>query len=172
MREGLLLYQAGLHRSRIASHLLKYELFSHLQCDSIWVLNLQYSQRGVGGFKNGHQEDFVAASSAAVLFSRNVCESGKRQKTEVSDGWTSSVASSVCCLQLQLPLEDGIHPLDLLISEQVQCLTQHAIIHLGCVCCSDLPWCSCRLPSSTHRGSTLWQPWSGTYYRSCWNDGF
>ncbi|CAJ1085378.1 glycine N-acyltransferase-like protein 2 isoform X2 [Xyrichtys novacula] len=29
-----------------------------------------------------------------------------------------------------------------------ECLTQHAIIHLGCVCCSDLPRCSCpHIPS-------------------------
>lgn len=127
-------------------------------------------------------------SCRSLLISRQVCESvceAKISEHKVPDGWTSSVASSVCCLQLQLPLEDSIHPLVLLrncISEQVRSRASDAA-------CDHSPWLRVLLglalvqlsthtpttnlhPLTPYRGSALCQPWSGTYYRSCRNDGF
>lgn len=61
----------------------------------------------------------MQAASVADLYSSqgrfvSQLRGKKTSGHEVPDGWTSSEASSVCCLQLQPPLEDSIHPLVLL----------------------------------------------------------
>ena len=156
----------------------------HLQHESIWVFNLQYCQRGAGRFFfiKSIRGGFVLQLQIFPHLMARLWVSSERKRNsehEVPACWTSSPA--LCSLHPALEDTASTHwPSSETASQskwRAECLTQHAIIHLGCVCCSDLPWCSCpHIPTTTHyspyRGSALCQPWSGTHYRSCWNEGF
>lgn len=161
---------------------------SHLLHKSIWVLNLQYSQRGVGRFKKKKASGGFYASCIgcrSLLISRQVCESAKRQKTQNMKYLTAELVpwlhQYVACNCNRHLRTASTHWSSSETAPQNEWVSDAA--------CDHSPWLRVLLglalvQLSTHnpppppphhtpyRGSALCQPWTGTYYRSCWNDGF
>lgn len=93
-----------------------------------------------------------------------------RKTSEQLTAETTSVASSVCSLQLQPPLEDSLHPPAFLKN----CILLRSVwrsMQSFTSGCTDVS-CSLPLHPTLNRGSALCQLESGAYYWSCWNDGF
>lgn len=117
---------------------------SHLQHESIWVLNLQYSQIGVGRFRKRQQKCFMQAALVAdLLISMQICESAKRKKTESRKYLTAKLVlwlhQYVACNCNHHLRTASTHWSSSETASQnkwgAECLTQHAIIHLAARTC-------------------------------------
>lgn len=127
-----------------------------------------------------HQDFMQAATAADLYWSRCmfVSQLGGNDRHEEPRSWTSS---QVCCVQLQPPLEDSVHPpgflrkMHLRTSEGQSVWRSMRSFTLAAWTCLGAAAHTYPLhlrSLAPYRGGALCQPWSGTYYRSCWNDGF
>lgn len=132
-----------------------------------FYLNLQYSQRGVGRFKPGKN---IFKLHWLLIFIHLLAGFWGRKPSERLTAETTSVASSVCSLQLQPLLEDSLHPPALLKNCILLRSVWRSMLSFTSGC-TDVP-CSVALHPTPSGGSALCQLESGAYYWSCWNDGF